>query len=517
MEDSRCKVLLINPPVLAVLEPWYDTPNFGRVALAYLAAALRQHSGFEIRIVDAKLQRLDHQQTLAEVKAWQPDIIGLTAFTNEIKPSAYLAGLIKRAMPNVVSVIGGVHLTSLPQQTLEEFPSFDVGVVGEGEETFCELCRTVRDGGDLAGVAGIVYRDQAGIRTTPARPRILDQDSIPFPAWDLFPRGEQYFVHSLRGCPLNCVFCMNPNGRVARKRSVENVIEELEMVIETYHPKLISFGDELFSVDMQRTHRLLDAMIEHRIGERVAWDIQTHVRYVDEEMFVKMKRAGVVRVDLGVETGDEEKLRKLGKGTNLEMIEAARSAARKAGVTIGMFFLLGQPNETLASINETINLAVKMNPDLPMFGLMTPYAGTEVSRLAAKGEAGYRLKSTDWDEYNKQIGGALEFANLSRRQIEWLQVKAYAKVFLYNFRFFEFVKFVWRYQRGAWSVLKKILMNSAVADLLNRPDDYDDIINSGRNATLDDIVDARTSWTDIQTQEMVRSRRGLQELPVVRS
>src|SRR5690606_15620109 len=101
------------------------------------------------------------------------------------------------------------------------------------------------------------YRAGKEVLQTTSRERILDQDSIPFPAWDLLPPSETYFIQSIRGCPFNCLFCMNPGGRVARKRSVENVIEEINWIIRDFKPKRISFGDELFSVDMQRTHRLL--------------------------------------------------------------------------------------------------------------------------------------------------------------------------------------------------------------------------------------------------------------------
>ena len=97
LDSTNYKVLLINPPVLAVLEPWYDTPSFGRVGLAYVAAYLRQSRGFDVRILDAKFERLDFQQVLEQVIQWQPDLVGFTAFTNEIKPAAYQAGLIKRA------------------------------------------------------------------------------------------------------------------------------------------------------------------------------------------------------------------------------------------------------------------------------------------------------------------------------------------------------------------------------------------------------------------------------------
>ncbi len=499
--------MLVNPPVLAVMEPWYDTPKFGRVGLAYLAGYLRQFPDFEIKIVDAKFERLNFYQVLQIAEQWSPDVIGLTAFTNEIKPAAYQAGLVKQKLPKIVTVIGGVHLTALPQRTMQEFPSFDIGVVGEGEVTFYELCVALRDSGNLFDIPGLIYRDDTGNKMTPPRDRIADQDSIPFPAWDLLPPAEEYYVQSLRGCPFNCLFCMNPNGRVARKRSVQNVIEELNLIIDKYRPERISFGDELFSVDMERTHELMDAMVEHKIGEKVAWDVQTHVRFVDYDLFVKMKKAKVARVELGIETGDEASLKSMGKGTTLDMIMKAYTAARQANVPIGTFFLFGQPNETTESLKRTIDLAVKINPLLPMFGLMTPYPGTEVSKLAAKGEAGYRLLTTNWDEYNKQIGGAMEFANLSRWQIEWYQIVAYAKVFLLNWRFLDFAKFLWEYRKGAFSVLKKIVLRESLTGLVEKPADYDKIINSSYDISLDDLVRARQSWNEIQKREMSLSRK----------
>ena len=510
--STSLRVVLINPPPLAIVEPWYDRPNWGRIALAYLASYLRQYSGFEISIIDAKFERLDFQQTLERVVALQPHVVGLTAFTNEIKPAAYQAALIKEGLPSVVTVIGGVHVTALPQQTLKEFPSFDVGAVGEGEITFYELCDAVRAEADLADIPGLVFRSKNTIVQTEMRPRILDQDSIPHPAWDLFPAADEYWVQTLRGCPFNCVFCMNHNGRVARTRSVDNVIEEIEMIIDIYHPKEIRFGDELFTIDMQRSRQLMDAMIQRGIGQKVRWDCQTHVRFVEHKLLAQMKKAGCYQVDLGIETGDEEKLRTLGKGTNIKMILKARDAARKAKLPFGTFFIIGQPNETKESIKKTVDLAVRMNPNLPMIGLMCPYPGTEVSRLAAAGEGGYRLVSTDWDEYNKQIGGALEFANLTRLQIEWIQIFAYMKVFLYNFRFLDFLKFVWQYRKGAWAVLKKAIFRNSMESTLTRPSNYDEKLQSGRPATVEDIIQARHNWEGVQKAELSRARHSAREL-----
>lgn len=511
------KVCLINPPVLAVLEPWYDTPDFGRTGLAYLAGYLRQFPGYELKIIDAKFERLNFKEVLDRVKKWNPDIIGLTAFTNEVKPAAYQAALIKRDLPNIISVIGGVHVTSLPSATLEEFPSFDIGVIGEGEHTLYELCEAIRSRSALAEVNGLVYRIGAEIKMTATRERIADQDSIPFPAWDLLPPAKTYFVQSIRGCPYNCLFCMNPNGKIARKRSVANVMEELNLIVREYQPERISFGDELFSVDMPRTHALLDAMILEGIGHRVKWDVQTHVNYVDAGLFRKFKAANVDRVELGVETGDEEALRKMGKGTRLEQIIAACKAGRKEGVNIGTFLLFGQPNETVESIHKTIDIAVKINPTLPMFGLMTPYPGTEVAKMAAKGEGGYRLLTTDWDEYNKQIGGAMEFANLSRQQIEWLQVKAYLMVYLKNHRYRDLAAFLWEYRRGAWEVLKKIILRrQTLKESISKPPDYDTLLCSPISVPAALLVRAREDWQQAQHQELKYLRHKLKTTSITR-
>ena len=425
------RVVLVNPPPFQVLEPEYDRPPFGRVGLAYLAGYLRRYEGFRIEIVDAKLERLSFDETVRRALAANPDLVGLGAFTCEMKPAAYVAKLIKARRPGVTTVIGGVHVTAIPEHTLREFPQFDIGVQRSG-----------------IGVQVVA----------PSRERIADQDTIPFPAWDMLPRGDQYIVMTQRGCPFNCLFCMNPNGRTARPRSIENVMEELRLILDRYQPKDIRFGDELFSVNMDRTHELLDAMIAAGVQKHVTWTAQTHVRFVDRAILSKMKEAGARRIGLGIETGDAEVLKATGKGSTPEMILKAGDAAKEANVPIETYFVLGHPNETLKSMKKTIDLAVRLNPDTPIFGIMVPFPGTEVGRLAAAGEAGYRLRSTNWDDYDKQIGGALEFANLSRHQIERLQVWAYVKVFLWNGRYLDFVKFCWRYRREGFVLAKKIVV-----------------------------------------------------------
>lgn len=513
--NSIFKICLVNPPVLAVLEPWYDEPDFPRTALAFLAAFIKDIEGVEVKIIDAKFENLSFDETLKSILEFNPNMVGFTAFTNEIKPAGYLAFKVKKENKNITTLIGGVHVTAIPKQTLKEFPNFDMAVVGEGETPLKELCLHYLKRGkeNLKEIKGLCFREENDIILTGHAIRILDLDTMPMPAWDMFKPAPTYFIQTLRGCPFNCQFCMNPNGQVARKRSVENVMFELNYIINNFKPKHISFGDELFSVDMKRTHSLLDAMIEQKIGEKVTWDVQTHVKFVDQEMFYKFKKANVERVEIGVETGDVEIMKKMGKGISMSKILDAYNFARNAKVPIGTFFIIGQPNESTESINKTIDLAVKLNPDLPMFGLMTPYPGTEVAKLAAKGEGGYRLKTKDWDNYSKQLGGALEFADLTKRQIEWFQIRAYTTVFLSNGRFKDFFKLIWEYRIGAIQLLKKFLLGKKdLQEKSNKPDDYSDAFINDFKVKNDDFISSRAIWRTQQKEEMQRTRKEMPKL-----
>ena len=178
----KYRILLVNAPVLSVLEPWFDAPEFVRTSLAFLAGYLRQYGDFEIRCFDAKFERKSFYETADQIALWKPDLVGFSAFTNEIKPSAYLAGLVKKRMPAVVTVIGGPHVTAIPTQTIRQFPTFDIGVVGEGEETILELCNALCNKQPLDKIKGLVYRnDQGEIILNPQRPRILEPDKLPMP------------------------------------------------------------------------------------------------------------------------------------------------------------------------------------------------------------------------------------------------------------------------------------------------------------------------------------------------
>ncbi len=457
VNNKISRVLLVNPPPYQIVEPYYDTPNYPRTALAFLAGHLRENN-VEVEVLDCKFDRLSYEEGLKRIKKYNPTLVGFTAFTNEIKPAGHFARLVKKYNPQINTIIGSVHVTALPEQTLREFPEFDYGVIGEGEVSLLELAKQLESDHSI-NVQGVCYLDKSGKFITNGRSQTLDDQDGLKPAWDMFRPAKEYVLQSSRGCPFACNFCMNPGGRIVRPRTVETTLNEIEWLVENMKPKSFLFGDEIFTVKRDRAAEICRGMIQRRLHKKISWWCQTHVSTIDEELVRLMKEANCSTVGLGIETGDEEKLKNMGKGTSLPKIMKAIKIMKKVKLEFNAFFILGQPNETYESAKNTINFAVKLNPTIPVFGLMVPYPGTQVAEMARKGEGGYTLLTNDWNDYNKQIGNAMALKGITRNELERLQFIGYLKVFIYNFRFIDLTKFIYKYRKEGFSAIKKILFS----------------------------------------------------------
>ena len=456
------RVLLVNPPPRMRVDQ-FDTPDFGRVGLAYLAAMLRRDPDFQVRVVDARLERLRNDEVLARAQEFAPDVVGLTAFTNEVRAAARVARGIKRATPEVVTVLGGSHVSALPEATLEEFPEFDVGVVGEGEHTLDALVRALAQRAPLGAIPGLVFRHGGRPHLTAPRDNEADLDRFPQPAWDLLPPSRRALLVTQRGCPYACTFCQNPGGRLVRQHSVERVLADIAWLTAHHGTEELLVCDEIFTVDAPRTEALLDAMIAAGVGRRVRWWAQTHVNTASRRLFEKMRAAGCYRVGLGIETGDADAMRAMHKGISRARVVAARRMASEAGLPVEGLFILGHPNETWRSALRTIEFAVELDPEIPVFSTMVPYPGTRVAEMAERGEGGYRLLSRDWDHYINQVGHSLAFEHLSRRQMELLQLYGYLTVFAANGRWSDLARFAWTYRSEGIAVVHKVLSGAMPA------------------------------------------------------
>jgi len=449
------KIFLTTPYIEKVVEPLYDKPVFVRNSLASLAAFLRHESDFVIRCCDAKFDSKTKTVLIDEIKAFAPDIIGISSFTYEIAEAGSLAESIKRILPESLVIIGGSHVSAIPEETLGEFAGFDIGIIGEGEITLTELCNAVKNNKDIHDIDGIAYRGEANkIIVTKKREKIPDLNILPMPAWDLLPRGRHYFVQTSRGCRFNCNFCFNPNGNLIRNKSADKIIEEIMWLMTHMKPDRISFGDEAFGSNKDFAFELLDRMIELDIGKQVKWDIQTHVSVITDDLLLRMKKANVRSIELGVESGNDEILRNMGKGIDKIKIRSAFALAKKHKIRTAAFLIFGHPNETKKTIWESIRFVSRLNPYEPIFAIMVPFPGTRIAEYVRTSTMGYKYYSRDWSKYRKQINGSLQLQTVSNSMLKYYLIIGNLSVFIRNFRLWGLIRFTYINLKNVMSFFK---------------------------------------------------------------
>ena len=431
-------VVLIETPSMYVIER-YDQPPFPDIGTAYIGNYLEQHSGISVAIIDAKLSRYDINQTIEKALELQPKIVGISSMTHLVKTAARISDSLKKHLPELTTVLGGYHATFLPGETVNEFPTFDFICAGEGEIAFNELCEKIlkhdKNIYDIKGMWNITN----GIVKDNGRgeiPKTLDELGVP--GWHLFDQDimkrytTEFPLMTMRGCPFSCNFCSRPYGQIVRKRTPKLIVDEIENNLKSYNVEYIEFWDETFTVNKEHTRLICEEIISRNLT--IKWRCQTHANTLNKEIVALMKRAGCVLGAFGVESGNDEILANMGKGASKKRIINARNFFKDAGITTCSFFIFGHPNETINSIWDTIKFATKLDCEETAIGIMVPYPGTEIYDMAKKGENGYVKMSFDWDDYNKQLGNAVELVTISRRKIELMQLSAYFWLYIVNGR-----------------------------------------------------------------------------------
>ena len=454
------KVALVKVP--GTYADWYRRPVLG---LAYICSYLEAND-FECRIFDAYYHSWSEDELLRRVTEYRPHLIGLTAMTHEINEAAHIAKRLKAGL-DVPVVIGGCHATALPRRTFSEFPVFDYGIYGEGERAFLGLAQRLRDGSsrDVQDIQGLIFRegDEVTINSRPSFLTSGELDALPHPAFDdyygddpeaLKGKNACYVLTASRGCPYNCAFCMQVLGRQMRRRSPENIIEEMERAISRWGAHTFDFYDEILLYDSPETRRLLRLMIEKGFPEKVKWCGVTRANLVKADLMTLARKAGCFKLGLGVESGDDEILKAIGKAITVDQARAAVKMIKDAGIAVDAYFILGHPNETEEQVKRTVDLAVELNTDTIAVGLMVPYPGTRIYEMALRGAGGYRLLSEDWSQYDKYGGRALELNGLPYSKLVKWQRRALINLYLRNFRPLDLMRYMWQ-RRSALSFFLK--------------------------------------------------------------
>jgi radical SAM superfamily enzyme YgiQ (UPF0313 family) len=305
-------------------------------------------------------------------------------------------------------MLNGQHPSARPEACLSN-PNVDFVVIGEPENTIFELISAIEQGTrDFKKIRGIAFIQNRKPFFTAPRPVIENLDSLPFPARHLLPmeayhvavkenplRGEirkpWTIVITSRGCPYNCIFCSSCTlwGRKWRGRSPENVVDELEQTINTYHVKQVDFADDNMTLDKKRMEAICDLIVQRRL--RFEWFTPNGIRAdtLDENLLTKMKQAGCKKIRLAPESGVQRVVDEIiKKNLDLKTVEQAVVLCKKIGIKVGCFFVIGLIGETKEDIEETIRFAYKLRQlgaDTFIFSIAMPIYGTELYEQAKRG------------------------------------------------------------------------------------------------------------------------------------
>ena len=432
------KILLVSPE-----PPVWNSRTHIHNGLAYLAGAL-MHAGYrEVDIYDGAVERESLELRLSR----EPfDIVGISSPTPLIH-AAWQAARIAKAH-GALTILGGPHPTLMPEESLQH-AEVDFVARGEGEQTVVEFARAVETQGPVfRDILGLSYRAASGaIVHNPPRPLARDLDAIPFPAYHLFKidrytnlqpltdglnrRARAYTIVTSRGCPYKCTYCSKPiTGNTWRARSVENVIAEWRMLVDDLHATEMGITDDIWNLELKRAKALCRALIDTGLN-RVPW-VTVHgmkVNHTDAELFQLMKRAGCKLVGFGVESGDEDILKRVvKKSQTLEQVRAAFRCANAAGLETMGFFIYGMPGESEETMERTTRLALELDPDLANFMLAAPYPGTELWDAVQRGGT---LLAKDWNELAIHSDRAhFEYGALKPDVVERKWREAYRRFYL---------------------------------------------------------------------------------------
>lgn len=413
-KKSSFKVLLINPP-----QPREDLgSNFGKATgfilpynLLSIASFLNEN-GIECNIMDCVAERKLSKDVIEYIKENGINMIGLTSFTFSAPQAFKIAQKIKEEMPGIITVMGGIHATVLPKETMMECASLDYIVAGEGEETLLELINFIRNNktDKLDKVQNLVFKRNNKVIINKWERSLVDVERIPIPDYSLLnlnlykPHAGNYKVlptytfFASRGCPFNCSFC-SANiilGRRVRYKPIDKAIEEVKILKEKYGAKGLLLQDSTFTLKRKWVVEFCERLIKEKI--KIMWRANTRVDCIDEELIDLLKKAGFYRLNCGFESGNQKTLDLLSKETTVEQNLKAASIIKKKGLELGASFIIGLPGEDINDVMNTINFAQKIGGRYVQFYLPVPFPGTKLREICAEGVR----KNAAWHDYNSR-------------------------------------------------------------------------------------------------------------------
>ncbi len=436
------RALLINPPTglyiredrcQAPLQVMAATAARPPLDLMYMAATMEQ-VGVECRIKDYPVHGGSWTDFKNELASFKPDalFISVTSFT--IHDDLIACEKAKEVLGDAITTVAkGAHVAVKAVETLKAAPALDVAVQGEYELIAKEMATT----DDLRTVAGISFRDRktGEIVSTETRPYLTELDILPYPARHLVDNtvyqrpdtGEmQATIQTSRGCPAACIYCLAPTvyGSKIRVRTPKNVVGELKECVEKYGIRDFFFRADTFTWNKKWVMDLCAAINEEKL--EIRWVCNSRVDTIDAERLIAMKKAGCHGIAFGIESGVQDMLNKMKKGTTVEKNAAAVKLCKEHGMKTLLYMIMGLPWDNEESIKQSVDFAVALGGDFVEFHTAIPFPGTELYDIAQRDKL-YDNENLNGFDYTRS---PLKTYSLSSKQLMELRRKAFMRVYL---------------------------------------------------------------------------------------
>ena len=351
-------ILLVLPKVPASMEMW----NIPPIGMLYISSALKE-GGLNVYNLNLMLEENTKEAIENIILKNNIDIIATGDLVLNYKAVQEVVDIAKNLKPDIITIIGGGLVTHSPKEAMKIISNADYGIIGEGEITVKELINSLASNLDISCVKGIIYKIKDDFVITDEREDIEYIDNIKMPDYD----GFKYFdfakkfstdgnisalLTTSRSCPFKCTFCSSSGGKKYRQRSLDNIFEELEYLVENYNVTQIYLNDELFAVDSDRVYEFCNRVKKYNIK----WLVYLRIsKYIKLDLLKLMNESGCICVFYGLESADNKILKSMNKGTTIEEIKRVLEITKEAGVKIKGNFIFGDTKETKETLDNTFN------------------------------------------------------------------------------------------------------------------------------------------------------------------
>ena len=355
------------------------------LGLLYLATILKQ-ANYNVKVLDCVPMKIDYEQLQKEIEDFEPYAVGITTFTTSMVDVLLTANIVKKNNPKTITILGGHHVTLYPTESVK-YKNVDYILQGEAEYTLLELLNSIKNNiniESLKQIDGIGFLSENKPFINKKRAFLKNVEELPFPDRNFLPldiytsivgkKQNVATVMSSRGCPFKCTYCFSPS-KLYRTRSTKNIINEIKELVNLGYNEIFFF-DDLFAMKAQKVIDFAKALQQENI--KIDWSFRARINTITQELVDEVKKAGIHRIQFGIESGNDEILKRIRKGTTTKRIRKAVKMCKKAKITTIGNFMLGMPGETEKEIMQTLKFSRKIGLNYAQYSILVPFPFTAV-------------------------------------------------------------------------------------------------------------------------------------------